>query len=212
MRLHNRQVKAGFWTDSELLRNFTRDERMFYQGLWQLADDSGCLEYDPWAFKIHLYPLDSDITPEIIEQCIEKFTKHNKLIHYEIDDKKCLFIKNFHKHQNLNKPTPPNKESVPLPPFIEWIKGDSRNKSQYIVGDVSETCPGHVGDVSGTCPGHVPLELRTKNYELRTKLEVSGGITLKNIRKFAAAGVEMVSLGDLTHSIDAVDLSMEITG
>lgn len=55
-------------------------------------------------------------------------------------------------------------------------------------------------------------KLRTMNYELGTKLEASGGITLKNIRKVAATGVDMISLGDLTHSVDSIDLSLEITG
>lgn len=42
------------------------------------------------------------------------------------------------------------------------------------------------------------------------KLEASGGINLKNIRKVAATGVEMISVGDLTHSVESVDVSLEI--
>lgn len=42
------------------------------------------------------------------------------------------------------------------------------------------------------------------------KLEASGGITLKNIRNIASCGVDMISIGGLTHSIDAVDISLEI--
>lgn len=41
--------------------------------------------------------------------------------------------------------------------------------------------------------------------------EASGGINLSNIRKYAETGVEYISVGALTHSPPAVDLSMKIT-
>ncbi|GGG96094.1 carboxylating nicotinate-nucleotide diphosphorylase [Silvibacterium dinghuense] len=41
--------------------------------------------------------------------------------------------------------------------------------------------------------------------------EASGGITIENIRKYALAGVDYISVGALTHSAVAVDLSMRIT-
>jgi nicotinate-nucleotide pyrophosphorylase (carboxylating) len=39
-------------------------------------------------------------------------------------------------------------------------------------------------------------------------LEASGGITLDNVAEVAATGVEMISVGALTHSAPALDLSM----
>ena len=41
-------------------------------------------------------------------------------------------------------------------------------------------------------------------------LEASGGITLENVRAYAEAGVSFISVGALTHSVAAVDLSMRI--
>jgi nicotinate-nucleotide pyrophosphorylase (carboxylating) len=46
----------------------------------------------------------------------------------------------------------------------------------------------------------------------RPLLEVSGGMTLKNVRAVAAAGVERISIGALTHSAPALDLSLQIVG
>lgn len=40
--------------------------------------------------------------------------------------------------------------------------------------------------------------------------EASGGITLENVADFASAGVDVISVGSLTHSPKAVDLSMDI--
>ena len=42
------------------------------------------------------------------------------------------------------------------------------------------------------------------------KLEVSGGVTLKNVRQIAKTGVDMISIGALTHSVNSVDISLEI--
>jgi nicotinate-nucleotide pyrophosphorylase (carboxylating) len=41
-------------------------------------------------------------------------------------------------------------------------------------------------------------------------LEASGGITLENVAEVAATGVNFVSVGALTHSAPALDLSMEL--
>lgn len=45
----------------------------------------------------------------------------------------------------------------------------------------------------------------------RPLLEASGGITLKNIKKIAATGVDRISIGALTHSHPNFDASLEIT-
>jgi nicotinate-nucleotide pyrophosphorylase (carboxylating) len=47
--------------------------------------------------------------------------------------------------------------------------------------------------------------------DLTIPLEASGGITLENIRKYALAGVDNISVGALTQSTAAVDLSMRVT-
>jgi nicotinate-nucleotide pyrophosphorylase (carboxylating) len=41
-------------------------------------------------------------------------------------------------------------------------------------------------------------------------VEVSGGITMNNIREMAKMGVDVISIGALTHSAPAMDLSMNI--
>jgi nicotinate-nucleotide pyrophosphorylase (carboxylating) len=44
----------------------------------------------------------------------------------------------------------------------------------------------------------------------RCETEASGGITLENIRDYAAAGVDFISLGMLTHSVKSLDISFKI--
>ncbi len=44
----------------------------------------------------------------------------------------------------------------------------------------------------------------------RMIIECSGGISLKSIRKYATTGVDWISVGALTHSAKAVDISFEV--
>jgi len=50
------------------------------------------------------------------------------------------------------------------------------------------------------------VKLTKKLYET----EASGGITLNNVRKIAGTGVDRISIGALTHSINSLDLKLEI--
>jgi nicotinate-nucleotide pyrophosphorylase (carboxylating) len=51
---------------------------------------------------------------------------------------------------------------------------------------------------------------KVRTIDRRVPLEASGGITLENVRAYAEAGVSFISVGALTHSVAAVDLSMRI--
>jgi len=42
-------------------------------------------------------------------------------------------------------------------------------------------------------------------------VEASGGITLENVRAYAEAGVDFISIGALTHSAPAADISLKLT-
>jgi nicotinate-nucleotide pyrophosphorylase (carboxylating) len=60
-----------------------------------------------------------------------------------------------------------------------------------------------------------PVELKRVVDAIRggndpPELEASGGITIVNVREFAETGVDFVSVGALTHSAPALDLSMSV--
>jgi len=48
------------------------------------------------------------------------------------------------------------------------------------------------------------------SFPRRVKTEASGGITLTNVRAAAMAGVDIISIGALTHSNKALDISLEL--
>ena len=45
----------------------------------------------------------------------------------------------------------------------------------------------------------------------KVQFEASGGVTLKSVRQIAATGVDYISVGALTHSARAIDISLELT-
>ena len=53
---------------------------------------------------------------------------------------------------------------------------------------------------------------RLNDLKLRKniKIEASGRINEKNIARYAKTGVDMISVGELTHSPQGIDLSLEI--
>jgi nicotinate-nucleotide pyrophosphorylase (carboxylating) len=57
-----------------------------------------------------------------------------------------------------------------------------------------------------------PAELRASVQAVggRVETEASGGITLSNLREIGETGVDFVSLGALTHSVRALDVSLEV--
>jgi nicotinate-nucleotide pyrophosphorylase (carboxylating) len=56
------------------------------------------------------------------------------------------------------------------------------------------------------------MEQAVKLVDGRIPLEASGGITLKTIRAVALTGVDYISVGEITHSVKALDISMIIEG
>ena len=61
-----------------------------------------------------------------------------------------------------------------------------------------------------------PAEVRdavklARKHTAKIPLEASGGMTLDTVRAYAKAGVDFISVGALTHSVPAVDLSLRIT-
>ncbi|HPG01094.1 MAG TPA: carboxylating nicotinate-nucleotide diphosphorylase [Kiritimatiellia bacterium] len=65
----------------------------------------------------------------------------------------------------------------------DWILADNRTPAQ--LRTIVQRCSGHC------------------------KIEASGGITLRNVAKIAATGVDAISIGALTHSVPAADFSLE---
>ncbi len=66
---------------------------------------------------------------------------------------------------------------------------------------------------TSSCVDNLPLEeirAAVRRIAGRAKVELSGGVTLDRIAELARTGADYVSVGALTHSAPAVDLSFEL--
>ena len=54
------------------------------------------------------------------------------------------------------------------------------------------------------------MTIAVQNAKGKAFTEASGGITLETVRAVAATGVDIISVGALTHSVLALDISMDM--
>jgi len=89
-----------------------------------------------------------------------------------------------------------------LRPEVDRILVDNRSPAEVAiaVSEVDKWCAEHPSDSPRKRPG-------ARRWP---EVEVSGGITLATARAYAEAGVDYLSVGALTHSAPALDLSLEI--
>lgn len=168
-----RMLDPEFFMDTEIISNLDMTGRMLYIGMWTTADDGGLLENDPLSFKIRIFPADN-ITPDQISQYINTLINIKKLVPYEYDGKSYLWIKNFLKHQKLDKPS---RSSIPLPPWLKFIEGEKRHECQYEV--LYDPLKESNIDVSGTCRGRVE-----DMPSLEVEVEVEKEIEKNNVDDF----------------------------
>lgn len=103
-----------------------------------------------------------------------------------------------------------------LPQIVETIKAKRAVKVILEVDSLAQMpqalqSPADVILLDNMTPQQVKQAVRLRN-ELKAKvlLEASGGISLKNVRAYAAAGVERISIGSLTHSAQGLNMSLEL--
>lgn len=56
----------------------------------------------------------------------------------------------------------------------------------------------------------VAIRRAMHNAQRMTQIEASGGVSLHNVKETAKTGVDYISIGALTHSVKAIDISLEI--
>ncbi len=89
-----------------------------------------------------------------------------------------------------------------LRPEVDRILVDNRSVAEVRTA---------VAAVDAWCLEHPPASSRGPAGAKRwPEVEVSGGINLENVREYALTGVDYISVGAITHSAPALDLSLEI--
>jgi len=100
----NRMIKPDFW-DDEKLSKLSRDARLTFIGLWSHADDVGISKGNTKWLNNNIFPYD-EIKPDTFEKWIDELIRMRLIMPYEVSGEKFIHIRNFLKHQTINKPTP----------------------------------------------------------------------------------------------------------
>ena len=110
-----RQIKPEFWKDEDLAE-LPRELRLFYVGLWSLADRAGILEDRPRWIKAELFPYDFDLSPEDVDGYLDTLAQHPKafIMRYEVGGKGYIAIPKMPSHQHFHKDE--RSRNYPPPP------------------------------------------------------------------------------------------------
>ncbi len=91
----------------------------------------------------------------------------------------------------------------------QWVQVEVRTQAE-----LDQAIAGHAESIllDNMTPSQAKKAVRQIRAALpKAPIEASGNMNLKTVRAYALAGVDFVSVGALTHSATAVDLSMRIT-
>lgn len=135
-----RSLKPEFWDDEELAAATSRDARMLYMGLWNLADEHSRLRGDPRYIKGKLFAYDDDLSAPVIEKLLESLAGAGRVVRYRVAGGRYIFLPKLAKHQRLEPdktpsrlPGPDDGEPEPDPPsenFPDESAGGAGNSAQ----------------------------------------------------------------------------------
>jgi hypothetical protein len=94
----------------ENLGDCSPNARWLFAGLFTLADREGRLEDRPRKIKVEVMPYDN----VDIEHLLRELTEARFITRYEVEGKRCIHIRTFHKHQHVHPKELPSQ--LPEPP------------------------------------------------------------------------------------------------
>lgn len=98
-----RTVKPEFWTDSTIVQ-LTPYARLLYIGMWNFADDYGCIDDDPLQLKLQILPAD-DVDPETL---ITELLESGRVTRCANDEGQTfLRIRTWDRHQKVDSRAKP---------------------------------------------------------------------------------------------------------
>ena len=98
-------------------------------------------------------------------------------------------------------------DGATLRPWDDYVPRDPRRATRAFDG-AAAVYAGTLGDSTMLTPEQAAVEIRFIAH--RAEVEISGGVTLSNVRAYAEAGPDFISSGSITHSATAVDINCGI--
>ena len=108
----SRMIKPEFW-DDEKLSKVSRDARLIFIGLWNHSDDYGVVKGNAVWLKNHILPYEDSLSIQKFSGWLSELEKGGWIIKFDADGESFYFIRNFLRHQSINRPS---KQRNPIPP------------------------------------------------------------------------------------------------
>lgn len=135
-----RSVKPEYWTDEDLALAVSRDARLLYVALWNLADEHSRLRGNPNYIKGQVFPYDDDLTPEAIDALIGELASAGKVHRYRVGKGQYLFLPNLARHQRLETEKVPSR--LPSPDGSEPDPGGPETGADSSESRANKSAPG----------------------------------------------------------------------
>ncbi|MEV2239485.1 hypothetical protein [Micromonospora sp. NPDC049891] len=139
-------MKPEYWADQDLAEQVSRDARLLYIGLWNLADEHSRLRGDPRYIKGQLFPYDDDLTPDAIAMLLGSLTLAGKVVQYRTPAGTFIYLPKLANHQRLEPdkvptklPGPDDESSVLLKPQSENDTVSSARRSDEFARHLDES-------------------------------------------------------------------------
>ena len=130
---------------SDTLSQVPRGVRWTFAGLWTYLDDEGRGRDNLRLIKAELYPLDDDVTVDVLDDDLRQLEKLDTICRYSVDGKHYLHAVNWKQHQSINRP----KEST-NPPCMRHHGHDSDDAGSEHGHDSDSTLLEGKGKEQGT--------------------------------------------------------------
>lgn len=174
-----RSLKPEFWDDEELAMAVSRDARMLYMAMWNIADEHCRLRGDPRYIKGKAFAYDDDLTPDVIAKLIAELVCAGRVVPYRSGGGRYLFLPKLGKHQRLEPDKTPSRLPAPedADPEPEPPSGIFSDESAKFSGLERSIPPSGTPDASSQVNGQsekIPEESALACARLLSKEQVAG--------------------------------------
>ena len=97
-------IRPYFW-DDEKLSTISCDARLVFIALWNFSDDYGVVKAHPVWLKNHIFPYDEGLKLGTFTNWLKEIETLGAIIPFQDNGESYYFIKNFKKHQTINRPS-----------------------------------------------------------------------------------------------------------
>lgn len=171
-----RTIKPEFWSNHDLARDLTRDQRMFYVGLWNEADDDGRFVALPRKLLGAIFPYENDLTEQWVSDSLSLLCKTGRVVLYSVRRTPYGEIVAWRRHQRINRPTPSripasnHEDAVLTESLSESVNEHSMSRSTVEVGSRKQEVGSRNEEATPlSAPAESPLELTAQEEKPRKR-------------------------------------------